>query len=672
LATLDLGYDPTPADVKDGRRIFYDAANSLHNNASCASCHVDGRTDMIVWNLSKGVIDDKGPMVTQTLAGIEKLVPFHWRGEQQLGLIDFNPAFPNLLGAPAPLSSADFAKFERFVFSIQNRPNPFGNEDRKVDSTIQPPRFAFAPIDGNAINGQTLFAASCESCHQFPLGTSNDIVGDGTLEDEQNPRRQFFKVGPFHDLYKKEQDADKTPDVNGDNWVDTVTITLAALSGSGQDAAQYPLLGAGLSHAGLLTNLDEFVASFKGFSQQQIADIAAFIIQWDQGVGPAAYGGVLLDPNSPSSVARVNQLVAQANTRNCDLAVFGSSTIGGVPTAMRWVHDRTLVGAQFVSEDHPLVETLAFFLGQAPGSNVFIGLPVGSGRRFAIDFDGDDFLNADEIAVGNDPYDPFDPPPVSDLVDPGVSAEFVMASSRVARVNVETDEPCTLTVTYTKQGGGTPQTKSTSDFARTHSVVLNDLVRNSTYDVTVEAHDRGGNDASDSLTVTTRTGNGAANIRVIGDLAWTNIQRGLTPGGLRTLTATATVRVDKKTTGTPIQNARVIARVFVDDVLYASFNPVGSSKKVADFDFQTATTPPTLVDFTGLSGPFLVSPLTDVNGRATLRFNVVGPPLGAKITLNVELVAPELTPPPAFAVTSIFDWNMPSTPAAFRSLSTDM
>lgn len=46
-----LRHDPTPNHVKQGRRFLYDAELSGTGFVSCASCHVDGRTDALAWRL---------------------------------------------------------------------------------------------------------------------------------------------------------------------------------------------------------------------------------------------------------------------------------------------------------------------------------------------------------------------------------------------------------------------------------------------------------------------------------------------------------------------------------------------------------------------------------------------------------------------------------------------
>ncbi|MGH7536987.1 MAG: YncE family protein, partial [Gemmatimonadales bacterium] len=93
-------YDPTPAQISDGRPFLYDThRTSGLGQAACASCHIDGRMDQLAWDLGnpQGAVKPfnqvcnfgfggcenwhpmKGPMTTQTLIGIIGTEPLHWR-----------------------------------------------------------------------------------------------------------------------------------------------------------------------------------------------------------------------------------------------------------------------------------------------------------------------------------------------------------------------------------------------------------------------------------------------------------------------------------------------------------------------------------------------------------------------------------------------------------------
>lgn len=132
--------NPEPPSVTVGRRFLDDASYTSGNGESaCGSCHVFGDFDSLAWNLGNPAGDNlanpsllplfpgipnndpafrppKGPMMTQSLRGMENHGPMHWRGyrtgvndeptaqpnsgqfNEQLAFAKFNPAFESLLG----------------------------------------------------------------------------------------------------------------------------------------------------------------------------------------------------------------------------------------------------------------------------------------------------------------------------------------------------------------------------------------------------------------------------------------------------------------------------------------------------------------------------------------------------------------------------------------------
>ena len=88
-AGFSLTHDPRPLYLTQGQRFLYDARLSGNGMVSCASCHIDGRTDGLAWDLGNpgaeevkipeillDAVDDthfpadKGLMVTQSLQGL--------------------------------------------------------------------------------------------------------------------------------------------------------------------------------------------------------------------------------------------------------------------------------------------------------------------------------------------------------------------------------------------------------------------------------------------------------------------------------------------------------------------------------------------------------------------------------------------------------------------------
>ncbi len=76
--------DPTHPEVKQGRIAFNDAAGSTTGTFSCGSCHPDGNTDQLLWNLGAKCItpgcDQVQPRTTMPIRGLRGTLPLHWDG----------------------------------------------------------------------------------------------------------------------------------------------------------------------------------------------------------------------------------------------------------------------------------------------------------------------------------------------------------------------------------------------------------------------------------------------------------------------------------------------------------------------------------------------------------------------------------------------------------------
>jgi len=231
-------FDPTPAEVKRGRVALYGThEGSGLGHIACASCHIDGRTDRLGWDLGNpagtvktitqiadpanpGIASQniqfasgatsiqfhmmKGPMVTQTLQDIIGKEPLHWRGDRD-GIEEFAGAFSGLQGADEPLDAQSMADFEAFLSTIYFPPNPlraldnslaggpnyFGGTNPLLAMTGFVSTGRHSPLGtplpgGSAWNGLRLFVDEtralfnrCVNCHALPIGSgSTDLIGD--------------------------------------------------------------------------------------------------------------------------------------------------------------------------------------------------------------------------------------------------------------------------------------------------------------------------------------------------------------------------------------------------------------------------------------------------------------------------------------------------------------
>jgi cytochrome c553 len=695
LVTYALSYDPAPASIQAGRALFYDASHSLHNNASCATCHIEGRTDMLAWTLSDLPKDDKGPLITQTLAGIEKLAPFHWRGERPQ-LIDFNAAFDGLLGG-APLAvgapTFEFDNFQKFVFSIQNPANPNENSSRVVDPAIASPGIATG-IVADATAGQQEFQNTivfgglfaCADCHALPTGTSGDIFNVNPALTK--PKRSHLKITPYNELWRKQQPT-VFVDVPGE-----VPSTPRAL------------LGGGVSHAGLIADLASFVSAVGDpvnimSHPQQHADVTSFVYQIDQGLAPAVHRAFHLSAATVATVGPLlqNYLATQVANRNCDVAVIGTVSSGSTVTPLRWAWDRS---AGLYRSETNATRTLQDFLNAAPAGNesyVFVALPVGMAEHFAIDEDLDGLLN------GSDPQPLVPDTTVFGTTPPqvtlGPNVQWVTA--RAARLRFETDQPATYTLTATTVDSANVAhtvTMSSDVFSKVHTPVITGLLPSTPYTVpavdfwyslTLTVTGRAGTWSQSSTGNLFKSGNftqsplaGGAddgrNDTIVSSLDWA------TPPAVTTSTtpfdATANVIVDFKQMGPPALHAQhrvAIATVLVNGVKRSDFVPTAGCYIFGAIQITGGNT-------LHASGAFLVSDPTDATGLTHLGFQQPNLVIGTSetVTLNIEAIL-EVTDDAAFKLAAgqggatlmvptpgaraFTKWSFPDTPKLARSVS---
>jgi len=83
-ATIALD-DPTPSEIAAGRHLFESAKTSSTGTFSCASCHIDGNTDQLLWVLDTPICDVAGctqiqPRLTMPMRGLRDTAPYHWDG----------------------------------------------------------------------------------------------------------------------------------------------------------------------------------------------------------------------------------------------------------------------------------------------------------------------------------------------------------------------------------------------------------------------------------------------------------------------------------------------------------------------------------------------------------------------------------------------------------------
>lgn len=445
IATLSLGADPTPPEIKAGRAVFLDGSFSQDARSSCAACHVAARSDQLGWSLKGTPNDVKDVMVTQSLLGMADTFPHHWRGERDL--MDFQKAFAGLLGArdnppcEEEMSDTDMDDLVAFFESLLAPANPIQNPRRVLDQnrSAGPIAGEDPPHVGDPIQGQTTFnnhplfqqlaGVTCVACHISETG------GDGNIFPENQgriPRARAIEVAHFRQLQNRGRSG---------KWLQLPANTTPPIS---LKSVLVNENGFGFSHRGDRASLQHFVEGFPDLDMQQTADITAFIDQFDQGLSAAAHWAVFYFQANAGIETDIDQiLLANAPADWNDAAAIGLYRVGAALQPMRWWYDAAsgLFEPDTLSVAPITWPTMKAKTAAGDAEHVFLGLPPGAGPRFAIDFDGDGLRNQNDPA----PWTPSAGNPAAPtLVDWSID----LVTARMAKLLLEFSEPVIYTVTY--------------------------------------------------------------------------------------------------------------------------------------------------------------------------------------------------------------------------------
>ena len=385
-------FDPLPLELTRGRKFLYDShLTSGLGQASCASCHIDARSDGLVWdmgspagsmeafnqvcNLELGTPDEcapwhpmKGPMASQTLLGLAGNEPFHWRGDRAY-IANFAHLARTLQGMERDLTETELKHLDDYLTAIAMTPNPNRNRDGSLRTAV---------AGGDPTRGAALFARggagfmACANCHASPAGGGAGVFSTAVIDDTQplaipDLRQAFMKAG-----FERSSQANNR--------------------------------GFGFGHDGSGGSLVEFLGTHvraaigTGASETDRRDLAAFVLSWNTGMHPAVGAQATVD-GSAASRARRDALLAIAQS---DLvALVAKFVVGGVERGV--VYGEGAFASDVEMETHTIASLDAL---ARRGTRVTYTLVTPDAAERWLDRDGDGHRDGDERARCTDPADP--------------------------------------------------------------------------------------------------------------------------------------------------------------------------------------------------------------------------------------------------------------------------
>ena len=480
VAALDLAsgetidrvelFNPEPPEVVEGRPLLYDARiTSSNGEASCASCHIFADLDEVAWNLGDpdgqvtsspisifraddslaasppingtGNPEDfhpmKGPMVTQTLRGLQGTGALHWRGDRSNGFFGQSPsdtdlafrnfivAFPGLVGRRGMISEAKMGKFADFILRLMLPPNPVRSLDNALDDEQQK---GFVIFDKRLAAAGGLGDRRCRSCHS--LDGQSGHFGTGAKQAFVQGQSQILKVPHLRTLYSKV------------GMFGMAATDFVRPGGNGHRGPQ--VRGYGYTHDGSVDTIFRFLRAFTfnddpggvtGFvDDAERRQVEKYLHAFENDLAPIVGQQVTLGASSPAAArTRADLLLERAGSRyasvrmgdsppECDLVAH--AVVDGA--ARGFLYDSA--GRVFLPDratEPPLaLDALAQRTLADGGGLTLTCLPPGSGERGGLDRDEDGFYDRDELDAGTDPGDPLSAPGSAAIVVEPIKQTF--------------------------------------------------------------------------------------------------------------------------------------------------------------------------------------------------------------------------------------------------------
>lgn len=191
LHSIPLGPTPELTLERKGQLLFEDASICYQQWQSCASCHPDGRSDALNWDLMNDGVGN--PKNSKSMVQSHQTPPSMIKGVRATAELAVRSGLTHILFANRP--EEDAVAIDAYLKSLQPLPSPHLVDGQLSDS---------------AQRGRTLFEServACSRCHPSPLFTDMRIHRMGRTPSRYFPNlfdtptlREVWRTAPYlHD-----------------------------------------------------------------------------------------------------------------------------------------------------------------------------------------------------------------------------------------------------------------------------------------------------------------------------------------------------------------------------------------------------------------------------------------------------------------------------------------
>ncbi|MEK7711304.1 MAG: beta-propeller fold lactonase family protein [Planctomycetota bacterium] len=173
IRTISLNGPNEITQIRFGERLFHSATATFGRQFSCRSCHPDGHTNGLTFDIEADGIGLR-PVDNRSLRGIFDTPPFKWEGTNASLHRQCGPRFSVFFTRLAPYSPDELSALVRYMCTIERPPNRYR----------QPEGLTFTQRRGKAIfdrtttnNGKPLEPQDrCNYCHGGAYGTNRQVT----------------------------------------------------------------------------------------------------------------------------------------------------------------------------------------------------------------------------------------------------------------------------------------------------------------------------------------------------------------------------------------------------------------------------------------------------------------------------------------------------------------